>query len=342
MRLPFRKLPPKAAVAPLQQQQQRFRTFSLFKASFGTVATTAIAKPVDEVDLRAETGTTANLLDRPLANVVRPFYNLQKPLVVRGVVESAPATTKWSSWDYWWQTFENHVGGVHLDDGNGTVMVSVEMGGSYGSAQSERAEIPLQSYLQYLELFEERHGRTGSEQDSSTSLDIAPSELVFMAQNDLPAPLHADIMIPAFCQHESMQVGLGRLYSTMLWLGPRGCVSPLHYDPLDNCLMQHVGRKRVVLYEPSPTGTTRTRDKNDDDSQDPAVTWHYAGHEGQQSNTSPVDVEAIDLIKYPLFRHAPKPFECILRPGDLLFIPSKWWHFVRSIDASASVNVWWR
>ena len=32
--------------------------------------------------------------------------------------------------------------------------------------------------------------------------------------------------------------------------------------------------------------------------------------------------------------------QVILEPGDALYIPKHWWHFVRNIEASISVNMW--
>jgi [protein]-arginine 3-hydroxylase / protease len=307
------------------------------------------------VDEHRITGDHNNCLTKfqdDVASIIRPYYQDQRPVVVRGAVKDAPATRLWTTWEYWQQI-------VAKDE----VMVTVEMGGSYGSEQSERAEIPFLDYLQYLKMFEERHGRSGvvsvqhksfSSRDQSTvsSCSIPSNELVYMAQNDLPHHLYKDIFIPDFCQNNSggvegsdstCSLGFGRLYSVMLWLGPRGSVSPLHFDPLDNCLMQHLGRKRVLLYDPK---TTSQR-------------WHYAGHCGQQINTSPINPELLDCndsdfndddlylqnlqTNYPLFLgESPPRMECYLNPGDLLFIPAKWWHHVRSIDTTASVNVWWR
>jgi hypothetical protein len=218
-------------------------------------------------------------MQHKLAEIIRPYFKEQKPVVVRGAVLSTPATTLWSSWGYWQKK-----GGEQEHN------VSVEMGGSYGNstdAESKRVEISFLAYLQFLQLFEERHGRTGSinefyhhhqsdgggssnNSNSASSTIPTNNELVYMAQNDLFPSLYEDVMIPDFCcadddddVKESISnkdsdknysnynnnnnttvkaVGYGRLYSVMMWLGPRGCVSPLHFDPLDNCFMQHQGR----------------------------------------------------------------------------------------------------
>lgn len=33
--------------------------------------------------------------------------------------------------------------------------------------------------------------------------------------------------------------------------------------------------------------------------------------------------------------------DCILEEGDMLYIPPKWWHYVRSLTTSLSVSFWW-
>lgn len=313
-----------ACAVPLRRRRVRpcHRTFV---ASAG-----AHTLPVNEVRISRDSLNCTRTLQGKLVDLVGPSFEQQEPLVVRGALEQTPATQLWSQKHYW-----NDIS-KETDP-----LVAVEIGGSYGSGSSERAEIPFSAYLQFLELFEERHGSKGSlprDIDGSDSM-IPSEELVYMAQNDLIPELYKDILVPEFCENDSKTIGLGRLYSVMMWLGPRGCVSPLHFDPLDNIFMEHKGRKRVLLF-PSNGGTD--------------IPWHYAGHEDQQSNTSPVDPEVLDWTqttdasknireKYPLFfEYAPTRLECVLEPGDLLYIPSKWWHHVRSIDASISVNIWWR
>ncbi len=53
-----------------------------------------------------------------------------------------------------------------------------------------------------------------------------------------------------------------------------------------------------------------------------------------------VDLDAPDLARFP--DAAGLPFaDCLLRPGQLLFIPRGWWHYVRAATISFSVSFWW-
>jgi hypothetical protein len=44
-----------------------------------------------------------------------------------------------------------------------------------------------------------------------------------------------------------------------------------------------------------------------------------------------VDVEDPDFIKYPLFTNV-QCHDCILNPGECLFIPRGWFHHVRGLN----------
>uniref|UniRef100_A0A8C9DDE0 Lysine demethylase 8 n=1 Tax=Prolemur simus TaxID=1328070 RepID=A0A8C9DDE0_PROSS len=60
----------------------------------------------------------------------------------------------------------------------------------------------------------------------------------------------------------------------------------------------------------------------------------------QEQPSTKVDVENPDIEKFPKFTEA--PFQsCVLSPGEILFIPVKYWHYVRALDLSFSVSFWW-
>jgi len=94
----------------------------------------------------------------------------------------------------------------------------------------------------------------------------------------------------------------------------------LHYDPLDNLLIQFVGRKRILLYPPSKSSSSSFIEDHDIFSQEAygkseqVSSWHYAGYNKTQYNTSPIDIEKPDYQTYPDFANAPVPIECILYP----------------------------
>ncbi|XP_047388863.1 bifunctional peptidase and arginyl-hydroxylase JMJD5 isoform X1 [Sciurus carolinensis] len=131
--------------------------------------------------------------------------------------------------------------------------------------------------------------------------------------------LKRDIGIPDYC---CLGDGEEDEITVNAWFGPQGTVSPLHQDPQQNFLVQVMGRKYIRLYSP----------------RDSEALYPHQTH--LLHNTSQVDVEQPDLEKFPRFAEAPF-LSCVLSPGETLFIPAKYWHYVRALDLSFSVSFWW-
>ena len=107
------------------------------------------------------------------------------------------------------------------------------------------------------------------------------------------------------------------------WVGPAGTVTPLHCDYDDNIFAQVWGTKRIFLAPPHHAPFLYPREAN-------AILFG-----------SPFDPEAPDFDKYPLARQACMT-ECIVNPGDMLYVPAGWFHQVRALTFSLSSNRWAR
>ncbi|KAG0166614.1 Lysine-specific demethylase 8 [Apophysomyces sp. BC1034] len=149
----------------------------------------------------------------------------------------------------------------------------------------------------------------------------------YLAQHDLfrQIPrLERDIIVPDYCyvspDYADEEGEPPEEVIKNAWFGPRGTVSPLHHDPYHNLLAQVVGTKYLRLYAPDQTEKLYP-------------------HQGLMGNTSQVDVGDPDLKSFPSFATADY-MECILQPGELLYIPPKWWHYVKSLDTSFSISFW--
>jgi lysine-specific demethylase 8 len=109
-----------------------------------------------------------------------------------------------------------------------------------------------------------------------------------------------------------------------LWIGPEGAVTTLHFDSTHNLFAQISGAKKVILIPPGQSAFL-----------------YYPCHDfGLNLHFSPVDVEHPDPKRHPRFALA-TPHEIIVRPGEMLFIPATWWHYLRALEPSISLNFWW-
>nr|CAD7575089.1 unnamed protein product [Timema californicum] len=153
------------------------------------------------------------------------------------------------------------------------------------------------------------------------------SEVGYLAQHQLfdqVPELKADIREPDYCCISDDLDDDCEIEETDInaWFGPKGTLSPLHTDPKHNLLAQVVGEKRLLLYSPVDSP-------------------HLYPHDGSLlNNTAQVDPEEPDYQTFPDFKKA-TAWECHLRPGEMLYIPPKWWHHVRSLSTSFSVSFWW-
>jgi [protein]-arginine 3-hydroxylase / protease len=130
----------------------------------------------------------------------------------------------------------------------------------------------------------------------------------------LPASLRTDVEMPPPCRNAAWT-------RCKLWIGAAGMVAPLHRESPHNLYAQLHGRKRFFLVAPA-------------DSRRVYPQWKSLFILGG------VDAEHPDLARFPRFARA-VVLSCDLDPGDVLFIPSWWWHQTRGYGLSIAVNFFW-
>lgn len=108
-----------------------------------------------------------------------------------------------------------------------------------------------------------------------------------------------------------------------LWITPAQTSSPTHQDLYENLYGVVHGAKRFYLYPPRPRG----------------VMYPHSPL-SRAPNIARVNPERPDYDRFPRFREA-HPVVADLGPGDMLFLPSLWWHYVSTSEASIAVNFWW-
>ncbi|XP_053296333.1 tRNA wybutosine-synthesizing protein 5 isoform X1 [Pleuronectes platessa] len=124
--------------------------------------------------------------------------------------------------------------------------------------------------------------------------------------------LAEDFHVPHFFEPD-------RFFSSVFRISSCGLQLWTHYDVMDNLLAQVTGRKRVVLYSPQD-----------------ALHLYLSGDKSEV-----LDIDSPDLKRFPDFLKA-KRYECVLEPGDLLFIPALWFHNTTALQFGVGVNVFWR
>lgn len=172
--------------------------------------------------------------------------------------------------------------------------------------------------------------RTGDYINTAFAIDRAMEDMSMGAYLDrveagtdaLP-PYLGNLAIPEFNSLCNWPNYFDRMGPARFWIGPAGTVTPLHCDYDDNVFAQVWGSKRIFLSPPHHDEFLYPREAN-------AILYG-----------SPFDPEAPDFGRFPLARQATM-IECIVNPGDMLYVPAGWYHQVRALGFSLSSNRWAR
>ncbi|MBC8767850.1 cupin-like domain-containing protein [Arenibacter sp. BSSL-BM3] len=104
------------------------------------------------------------------------------------------------------------------------------------------------------------------------------------------------------------------------WIGPKGTISGFHNDTGKNLYAQIKGKKMFIL-------SSTKFNKN----------LYPSNKYINGAVASQVDINNFTSEKFPNFLGAEFK-SVVLEPGDVLYVPSKWWHYVQSLETSISIS----
>ncbi|TLD26893.1 hypothetical protein PspLS_04779 [Pyricularia sp. CBS 133598] len=337
-------LPKRPKLSPRNASPNSWETLDSFKTT--EPFTPPVKNPVRRVK-QLSLESFQSYMDRPSNLDLGP-----EPLIITGVTDDWPArtTNPWRKPAY-----------LLARTLNGQRLVPVETGRSYVDEGWGQKIIP---FAEFLEGYIDRSAVSSSVDYESSDSKRAEgggtagsshkqAAIAYLAQHQLFAQLPSlrdDIRIPDYCytvpppppasMFPTPEQRPPELEDPILnaWFGPPGTITPLHTDPYHNMLCQVVGRKYVRLY--SHLQTPRMAARGVEDGVEMSNTsnfdvgvmegWDEAdGQEENEGQSTTIEFENIPFL------------DCILEPGDTLYIPVGWWHYVRGLSVSFSVSSWW-
>ena len=136
----------------------------------------------------------------------------------------------------------------------------------------------------------------------------------------------ASDLLPDFGTSNPMPL-LGNEVPPLVWVGNSARIAP-HFDASENIACSVAGKRTFLIFPPDQVNNL------------------YVGpleHNMAGQPASIVDPKAIDLNKFPRFETAMKAAKIAeLEPGDAIYLPALWWHYVESSGPfNVLVNYWW-
>lgn len=159
--------------------------------------------------------------------------------------------------------------------------------------------------------------------------------------------------------------------NSAIWIGTKGACSPCHYDSYGvNIVAQLLGRKRWYLIHPRFTSKmyptripyeestvysqipfpwiTKERLSNPEEEDEEVGGVFATADEHRPVNkkrkVAPPPIDRFDELtaRFPLFYSDVIDSMIVvdLEPGQMLFVPRHWWHFVECLETSITINQW--
>jgi hypothetical protein len=214
------------------------------------------------------------------------FYAPMRPVIITGEMRDWPALERWTP-----EYLSEKVGSAEIE----------YQGGRDANAGFERHKDDCKQRMPFDRYMDLIAGSGWTNDAYVTAYNSAANRAAL-------APLMDDLRY--LVQYLTCEHG-------MMWIGPMGTFTPLHYDLTNNLLAQVKGSKRIVLVPPSESSKL-----------------YNSAHVFSDVH----DITDPERLKqFPLAAEA-RSYEVDLEEGELLYIPLGWWHQVTALDFSVTLT----
>ncbi|XP_040916457.1 bifunctional peptidase and (3S)-lysyl hydroxylase JMJD7 [Toxotes jaculatrix] len=250
----------------------------------------------------------------------RDWIGPNKPCVIRNAFSHWPALSRWTP-EY-----------LREKVGSKVISVAVTPNGYADAVNGDRFVMPEERQMTFSSVLDIIEGKVEEcgvfyvQKQCSNLLEELP-ELTDDVEPHIPW----------------MSTALGKLPDAVnFWLGEANAVTSMHKDHYENLYCVISGEKNFILLPPTdrpfiPYGVYQQavyRQREDgefevvDQSESEKVPW------------IPLDPLDPDLERYPQYRRA-RPVHCSVKAGEMLYLPSLWFHHVQQSHGCIAVNFWY-
>uniref|UniRef100_A0A3Q0SY15 Bifunctional peptidase and (3S)-lysyl hydroxylase JMJD7 n=1 Tax=Amphilophus citrinellus TaxID=61819 RepID=A0A3Q0SY15_AMPCI len=251
----------------------------------------------------------------------RDWIAPNKPCILRNAFSHWPALTKWTP-DY-----------LREKVGSKVISVAVTPNGYADAVNGARFVMPEERQMSFSSLLDIIEGKV----DKGGGVFYIQKQCSNLLQ-ELPE-LTADLepQIPW------MSTALGKFPDAVnFWLGEENAITSMHKDHYENLYCVVSGEKHFILLPPTdrpfvPYGLYGQAVYHQRDDGEFEV---FDQNDSERVPWIPLDPLDPDLERYPQYRQA-QPLHCSVKAGEMLYLPSLWFHHVRQSHGCIAVNFWY-
>jgi len=253
-------------------------------------------------------------------NFYRDFISYNRPLVIRGGVNHWPAITKWTN-----QYLKETIGDL-------PVTVTVTPNGYADAPQGDLFVMPEERTMKmtdFLNIIDNPESANGVFyiQKQNSNLTEEFEEILCDVETDIIWATEAFGKLPD---------------AVNFWLGDQRAITSMHKDPYENIYCVVRGYKDLVLQPPTDLPWIPYKDYRPAIYKENCQTGNFDVEEINSNSIPWVAIDPLepDIENYPLYKNSTQ-YKLRLEAGDILYMPSLWFHHLSQSQGCIAVNYWY-